>query len=161
MSLELLAFGIHVFSVTWVRTTITNSCKDQKSEWHDCESKKRVSVHCSLCEIVVRLIVPSELYRFKRRSSSSVPCETIKNLQKFMASLSTLEFFDCVLNVHGFVSFVRVRVNQKVVGTQRMKHWTSPDSMSSRIWRRSFPVSANWCRTWMKKSLRVWIIWVC
>jgi hypothetical protein len=133
MSLELLAFGIHVFGVTWVRTTITNSCKDQKSEWHDCESKEHVSVHCNLCEIVVRLIVPSELYRFKRRNTNHLSNlrtlniliatrETIKNVQKFMASLSTFELLNCVLNVHGFVSFVRVRVNQKVVKFQRMKH---------------------------------------
>ena len=121
MLLVLMAFFVKIVSIIGVRTTITNRCKDQKTDGDDCDSKEYVSVHCSLCEIVVRLIVPSELYRFKRRSSVG-GFECFENLQKFMASLSTLEFFDCVLNVHGFVGNLRVKCNQKDVEFQRMKH---------------------------------------
>ena len=125
MSLELLAFGIHVFGITWVRTTITNSGKDQKTDGDDCNSKEYVSVHCSLCEIVVQLIVPSELYRFKRGDTENLSnhrtfnilettLEIIKNVQKFMTSLSTFKLLNDVLSVHDVWSFVRVRSNQKV-----------------------------------------------
>ena len=111
MSLELLAFGIHVFGITWVRTTITNSGKDQKTDGDDCNSKEYVSVHCSLCEIVVQLIVPSELNRFKRGDTQHLSnhgafnilettLEIIKNVQKFMTSLSILKQRDCSLKSH-------------------------------------------------------------
>ena len=133
MSLELLAFFLKIVSIIGVRTTITNSCKDQKTDGDDCNSKEYVSVHCSLCEIVVQLIVPSELNRFKRGDTENLsnhgafnvletPLEIIKNVQKFMTSLSTFKLLDCVLNVHDVWSFVRVRCNQKVVKFQRIKH---------------------------------------
>ena len=120
-----MAFFLKIVSIIGVRTTITNSGKDQKTDGDDCNSKEYVSVHCSLCEIVVQLIVPSELYRFKRGDTENLSnhgafnilettLEIIKNVQKFMTSLSTFKLLDCVLNVHDVWSFVRVRSNQKV-----------------------------------------------